>query len=568
MRVDDQRTSWVDLCRSLAATAVEPDARSTVLRAGPPSTHGAIADEMEAVARSLLLYAIADGAGAWTDESPAHGHVAMALAVAFSDGPNRWPGPEASRHAVVESASVALAMLALGEEMNRLVDTRTLDRILDWLEACAEASRHALNNWRLFALPVTAVLDQHRPNARWARAGNDAVEAAEKWYVGRGWYSDGPGRTFDYYNSFAFHFYPLVTAHLAGPRPWIERFEERLLHFAGDVAQLIDDNGAPVPFGRSLTYRTAVVAPHAVALLRGLDLPSALPLLVSTTNHFLDAGMVASDGLVHRGWTSADDSVAQSYSGPLASYWFAKSFVHLLLPPDRWPTAIVPEQRLPPAPARAVLEPPGMVVLRTGREVRVANLGSYDRTPVDVKGEPSAPGYEPLEVSSTSAPHRGGSAAGTIRLHLGRHVYVRARPLSVERTAAGLTATWMLRRMDGGWIGACLGRLRHRRPVRAALRRVEMILAPRLRLTTSAQDGLLVHDVVATRLLGRSPRLQFTGLPVPPDSSQEHPVIETLSGFLPAEMQSLGDAQAASMIPVAWTPRGVGHGCVATRGSG
>lgn len=34
---------------------------------------------------------------------------------------------------------------------------------------------------------------------------NSTLRKIDEWYVGDGWYSDGPGFAFDYYNSFALH---------------------------------------------------------------------------------------------------------------------------------------------------------------------------------------------------------------------------------------------------------------------------------------------------------------------------------------------------------------------------
>lgn len=59
-------------------------------------------------------------------------------------------------------------------------------------------------NWLLFSATVEAFL-------RKAGAPSDtyrivsALRKVEEWYVGDGWYSDGPGFAFDYYNSFVLH---------------------------------------------------------------------------------------------------------------------------------------------------------------------------------------------------------------------------------------------------------------------------------------------------------------------------------------------------------------------------
>jgi hypothetical protein len=55
----------------------------------------------------------------------------------------------------------------------------------------------------------------------------------DAYYLGDGWYSDGPGRPKDYYISMAFHFYGLIYATLSGDEPRATILRERSRLFAG-----------------------------------------------------------------------------------------------------------------------------------------------------------------------------------------------------------------------------------------------------------------------------------------------------------------------------------------------
>ena len=90
------------------------------------------------------------------------------------------------------------------------------------------------------------------------------------WYVGDGWYSDGDGRAFDHYNGWALHLYPALDAHLGG-EPVTTHLREHLESFH----LLFGADGAPIYFGRSLTYRFA--AASAVGAGRGHRRDAAAP---------------------------------------------------------------------------------------------------------------------------------------------------------------------------------------------------------------------------------------------------------------------------------------------------
>ena len=88
-----------------------------------------------------------------------------------------------------------------------------------------------------------------------------ALELLEGWYRGEGWYADGDGRAFDHYNGWALHLYPVLRRPPVRRRGQLAaRYGARLREHLESFSLLFGGDGAPLHFGRSLTYRFAAGA--------------------------------------------------------------------------------------------------------------------------------------------------------------------------------------------------------------------------------------------------------------------------------------------------------------------
>ena len=92
-----------------------------------------------------------------------------------------------------------------------------------------------------------------------ARAAADMAEV-DKWYVADGWYSDGPADIKpqkDYYNPWAIQYYTVLYSVFAAKSDPARAalYRDRATKFGQQFARWFDENGAALPFGRSLTYR-------------------------------------------------------------------------------------------------------------------------------------------------------------------------------------------------------------------------------------------------------------------------------------------------------------------------
>ena len=147
-------------------------------------------------------------------------------------------------------------------------------------------------NWLLFVameecflLRARAPFDEYR-----IRLG---LYKVEEWYVGDGWYSDGPSFAFDYYNSYVIHpmYFECVEELCRAKRhaiPYLpadgrmrnanERLadvKKRMQKYSVILERLVSPEGAYPVFGRSIPYRMAVFQPLALLAWRK-ELPQEL----------------------------------------------------------------------------------------------------------------------------------------------------------------------------------------------------------------------------------------------------------------------------------------------------
>ncbi|WP_232376236.1 DUF2264 domain-containing protein [Amycolatopsis aidingensis] len=382
---------------------------------GRPSANGVRSDGLEGYARTFLAagFRIAGAGGddphGWL-ERYADGLAAGTRTPGRQDAES-WP-PILDHHVrgqpMVESASVALGLRLTRPWLWDLLDAGARDRVEEWLRG---ALRHlpSPNNWYLFPFTVAGFLESvGRGDAETARARARAGELLETWYRGDGWYTDGDGRAFDHYNGWALHLYPVLDAHLAGDSAG--RYGDRLREHLAGFSLLFGSDGAPIHFGRSLTYRFAAASAVALGAVTGhtpLAPGTSRRLLSGALRYFLDRGAVGTDGLLSPGWHGPHEATLQFYSGPASPYWAAKAFACMLVPADDplW------TNREEPAPSETAdqaltLPAPGFLVQSTCADgvVRLHNHGSDHLPPHEGESAPDDPHYGRQAYSTRTGP--------------------------------------------------------------------------------------------------------------------------------------------------------------------
>ncbi|WP_327351909.1 DUF2264 domain-containing protein [Streptomyces sp. NBC_01304] len=394
---------------------------------GRASWSGVVSDGLEGYARSFLLAAFRIG-GARGDADP---RLIERYAQGLTAGTDpasgeAWPRLTDCSQQMVEAASIAIALHETRPWIWDRLDGRVQQRVVDWFSGFVGA-RTWDNNWRLFQVVSEQFLAS--VGAPFSQADIDGgLDRIEDWYLGDGWYSDGDGRNFDYYNGWAMHLYPLLWSRMAtaagnegheggegpgqaggdGGRGKVYR--ERLSQFLNSYAHFFGADGAPVHQGRSLTYRFASVAPVWMGALADCSplAPGLTRRLASgTARHFVERGVPDERGLLSLGWYGPFLPSTQPYSGPASPYWASKGFLGLLLPADH---AVWTERELPlpveESDQYTALPAPGWLLHGTRHDgiVRLVNHGS-DHHPHDGPVPPrDDPHYAKLGYSTATAP--------------------------------------------------------------------------------------------------------------------------------------------------------------------
>jgi hypothetical protein len=203
-------------------------------------------------------------------------------------------------------------------------------------------------NWLLFSSTIESFLarvkapyDQYRVNS--------AIRKTEEWYVGDGWYADGPVFAFDYYSSYVFHPMYLETLQnmleaKANTRLDYQKYYDRELRrcqkFAIILERFISPEGTFPVIGRSTPYRLAAMQPLALMawyqklpkdLTNGqvrAALTQVMHRMMDQQNNYNDAGYLTI------GFCGSQPNTADWYTNNGSLYMCSLCFMPLGLPAD------------------------------------------------------------------------------------------------------------------------------------------------------------------------------------------------------------------------------------------
>lgn len=279
---------------------------------------------------------------------------------------------------LVEMAAYGLGLALLGEKLTATFSEQEINNLYLWLNQITDADMPD-SNWHFFAIMVQ--LGFKRAGLPWE---SDSVAQRfammDAYYLGDGWYSDGPGRPKDYYISMAFHFYGLVYATLIGEEDAARAatIRERARLFAADFIYMSAADGASVPFGRSLTYRFAMVAFWSAVAFAGLDVftPGVVKgVILRHLRWWLKQSIFDRDGILTLGFAYPNLAMCEDYNSPGSPYWALKVFLILALP-DAHPFWQAPEEPLPSLAPQRNIPPAGQIIVHSDRSKHVWMLAS------------------------------------------------------------------------------------------------------------------------------------------------------------------------------------------------
>ncbi len=323
----DVEQALATLARPMEGFRSEGGAR---VRCGMGAAHfDQAAADLEGFSRLLWGLVPAHVGGAdWIDWEP----IARGLASGTNpQHPEYWGAVPDRNQRLVELAAIGFALKLVPSKMWEPLDDEAKRNVTNYLVTAHSRHCHD-NNWKFFRLLMGMGL--RSIGADYDHTLDDEYEAElEAFYLGEGWYSDGPIRRVDYYIPFAFHFYGLILA-TVGQKPAYERYRERARLIASDISRWFADDGAGIVFGRSLTYRFAQAGFFGALAFAGEE---ALPwgvlkgLYLRHLRWWSSQPMAHSDGILSIGYAYPNLVMSESYNSPQSPYWALKAFLPLAL---------------------------------------------------------------------------------------------------------------------------------------------------------------------------------------------------------------------------------------------
>lgn len=246
--------------------------------------------------------------------------------------------------ALVDAAYIAESFLRAYNQLWIPLDDTTKQRYIKEFTQLRRVDP-PYTNWLLFSSTIESFLfkagaagDEYRVNS--------AIRKMEEWYVGDGWYSDGPSFAFDYYSSYVFHPMYLETLKAMidsrrGTRIDYKKYYARELQRARKYSlvleRFISPEGTYPVFGRSIPYRTAAMQP--LALMAWYDcLPAGLlrgqvrAALTAVHHRMFDNTGNMKDGFLTIGFCGSQPGVSDWYTNNGSLYMTSLSFLPLGLP--------------------------------------------------------------------------------------------------------------------------------------------------------------------------------------------------------------------------------------------
>ncbi|MCM1067333.1 MAG: DUF2264 domain-containing protein [Muribaculaceae bacterium] len=254
----------------------------------------------------------------------------------------RWRG---HGQALVDAAYVAESFLRGYDALWMPLDDTTKQRYVEEFSQLRRVDP-PYTNWLLFSSTIESFLakagaphDEYRVNS--------AIRKVEEWYVGDGWYADGPSFAYDYYSSYVFH--PMYLETLQAMRDagkytrihytkYYDRALRRAQKFAIVLERQISPEGTFPVFGRSIPYRMATMQPLALMawydkLPAGLTRGQVRSALTTVMHRMFDGRENFNEGgFLTIGFAGRQPNIADWYTNNGSLYMTSLSFLPLGLP--------------------------------------------------------------------------------------------------------------------------------------------------------------------------------------------------------------------------------------------
>ncbi len=259
--------------------------------------------------------------------------------------------------ALVDAAYVAESFIRGYKALWEPLDTLTKRRYVEEFTQLRRVDP-PYTNWFLFSSTIESFLAKVKAPYDEFRV-NTACRKVEEWYVGDGWYADGPDFAFDYYSSYVFHPMYLETLQnmvdaRANTRLDYQKYWNRELKRAQKYAiileRFISPEGTFPVIGRSTPYRLAAMQPLALMawyqkLPKDLSNGQVRAALTQVLHRMFDQqNNYNAGGYLTIGFCGSQPATADWYTNNGSLYMCSLMFMPLGLPADApfWTAAAEP----------------------------------------------------------------------------------------------------------------------------------------------------------------------------------------------------------------------------------
>lgn len=249
--------------------------------------------------------------------------------------PEYWGSYTGVNQAYVEMAALGYGLLLTPEKIWEPLAPQAKEASTAWLLQMNE-NPIPDNNWTFFRILINCGL--RNVGSRYsAETLEKDLKRIDDFYLGDGWYSDGPTQQRDYYIAFAMHFYSLLYVYFC-EKTDPERcrvYRQRSARFAQDYLYWFGARGEALPFGRSLTYRFAQTCFWCALALVGEECMPWGVIKGIVNRHFrwwFSRPILDCEEKLTLGYAYPNLTMCEGYNAPGSPYWAFKSFVILALP--------------------------------------------------------------------------------------------------------------------------------------------------------------------------------------------------------------------------------------------
>ena len=244
---------------------------------------------------------------------------------------------------LVDAAFIANSFIRAPKTLWEPLDPITKERYIKEFKSLRKITP-GYNNWLLFRAMIEAFLasiDEEYDSY----ALNITIRKINEWYLGDGWYGDGPEFSFDYYNGFVIQPMLLEIIEVMDSKKIFTpvRFDlalRRMQRYNQLIERLISPEASFPAVGRSMTYRMGVFQPLALAAWK-YGLPQTMSngqvrnALTSVMKRMFSVeGNFNKDDYLQLGFAGHQPEMADSYTNSGSLYLTSLVFLPLGLPAD------------------------------------------------------------------------------------------------------------------------------------------------------------------------------------------------------------------------------------------